>query len=90
MILLRGLTFCRMQDTLVSGAFVLLLAVGAEWVGVLFFVQVCLLFSKQLVQSATPPPHSVPAAPNLHETNCVLLRDVGSVVLEIMLWGSRA
>ena len=54
-----------------------------------FFVQVCLLFSKQLVQSATPP-HSVPPAPNLHETNCVLLRDVGSVVLEIMLWGSRA
>jgi hypothetical protein len=76
-----------MQDTLVSGAFVLLLAVGGWWVGVLFFV--CLLFSKQLVQSATPP-HSVPAAPNLHETNCVLLRDVGSVVLEIMLWGSRA
>ena len=68
-------------------AFVLLLAVGATGWAFCFFV--CLLFSKQLVQSATPP-HSVPAAPNLHETNCVLLRDVGSVVLEIMLWGSRA
>ena len=73
-----------------SGAFVLLLAVGHCGWAFCFFVQVCLLFSKQLVQSATPPPHSVPAAPNLHETNCVLLRDVGSVVLEIMLWGSRA
>ena len=65
-------------------AFVLLLAVGGRFV----FLFVCCFQNSS--SSLPPPPHSVPAAPNLHETNCVLLRDVGSVVLEIMLWGSRA
>lgn len=65
-------------------AFVLLLAVGGRFVFCLFAV------FKTARPVCHPPPHSVPAAPNLHETNCVLLRDVGSVVLEIMLWGSRA
>ena len=70
-------------------AFVLLLAVGATgWAFCFLFKFVCCF---QNSSSSLPPlPHSVPAAPNLHETNCVLLRDVGSVVLEIMLWGSRA